>query len=839
MNFSTIERCETHSHSHYSNIRGIDSINRPMDMIMTAARLGLKGIILTDHEALCGHVEWLKAEKELKEKEKIPSYFKCGLGNEIYLTDDRSRGQKYYHFILIAKDTIGHRALRELSSIAWYNLYVDRGVERVPTLKSDLSEIMSKYKGHIIATTACIGGQLANIVFELNEATKNNNQEEINNCKRRIVEFLKYCVGIFGDDFYIEVAPSKSPDQIKFNKLVKPIAHTLGIKMILATDAHYLGEKDRYVHKSYLNSKDTDREVDAFYSYSYLMSNEEAFSNLYPYFTEEEFAILCTNTMDIYNKIGTYELFHNPIIPKVEVSDYPKIDIILPFEFKGQNNYPILRKLLSSDSVQERYWVNQCIDGLKEKHLFNKQYMDRLEIEADVITEVGNKLGNCLFEYFNTFQHFIDLFWECGSLSGPGRGSSVCFLSNYLLGITQLDPIEWDLMYWRFLNKERIELPDIDTDLSPSKRKLIFKKMRQERGELNVIQVSTFGTETSRSATQTACRGYRSEFYPDGIDVDTAAYLSSLIPVERGFVWSLSDVVYGDEAKDRKPIRTFIEEVNKYPGLLDIMLSIEGLISLRSIHASGVMLYNGDVYETNAIMRSSGGELVTQFSLHDSESLGDTKFDFLVTEVCDKLSNAINLLKEDEYFEGYDTLRAIYEEYFHPSKINLSDTRIWDALAAGTVIDVFQFNSSVGLQAAKAIKPRDPWQMTAANALLRLMAQDGYERPMDRYCRMKADISQWYIEMDKAGITKEEQKMLEKYYLKMYATPPSQEDLMLVCMEPQLGNFSLKEANAARKIVAKKKMKEIPTLKEKFVSQCPNRNIGEYVWDTVMGPQMG
>ena len=113
-----------------------------------------------------------------------------------------------------------------------------------------------------------------------------------------------------------------------------------------------------------------------------------------------------------------------------------------------------------SDNIQERYWINQCLEGLINKGLFNEdEYIDRIETEADIIKVIGEKLGNCLFAYFNTFQHYIDLFWECGSLSGPGRGSSVCFLSNYLLGITQLDPIKWELMEWRFLNKERIELP--------------------------------------------------------------------------------------------------------------------------------------------------------------------------------------------------------------------------------------------------------------------------------------------------------------------------------------------------------------------------------------------
>lgn len=846
-------RFETHSHSHYSNIRLLDSINRPKDMILTAYKLGLSGICLTDHEALCGHVEFLQLEKSLKEKGKIPEDFKIGLGNEIYLTDDRRKSQKYFHFILIAKDTEGHRQLRELSSQAWYNSYYDRGMERVPTLKSELKAIIEKNRGHIIATSACLGGELPNLVLALTkaESARNKSEDEINSIKSEIVNFLKFCTDLFGKDFYIEIAPNAdSKEQIMFNNRVKDIAKALGIKMIFATDAHYLTAKDRPMHKAYLNSKEGEREVDGFYWAAHLMDNQEAFENLYPYYNEEEFSELCANTMEIFDKVGKYDIFHNPIIPMVEVKDYPKtlsyFGVNNSYKDELDSNWKTIKSLLLSDNPQERYWINQCMEGLLNKGLFNDKYISRIETEADIIKTISEKLGNCLFAYFNTFQHYIDLFWECGSLSGPGRGSSVCFLSNYLLGITQLDPIKWGLMEWRFLNKERVELPDIDTDLSPSKRKLIFKKIREERGELNLVQVCTFGTEGTRSAILTSCRGYRGktlengEFeYPNGIDVDIAQYMTGLIPQERGFLWPLKDVINGNEEKERKPIKAFLDEVNKYEGLLDIMLSIEGLVNKRSQHASGVILYNNSPFETNALMRSPNGDLTTQFALHESEALGDTKFDFLVTEICDKITNALNLLKDDGYFQECNSLREIYEKYLHPEVINLEDKRIWEALAAGTVLDVFQFNSDVGLQAAKLIKAENPIEMTMANALMRLMGEKDKERPLDRYVRLKNNIQEWYQEVRARGLSENEIKVLERYYLPRKGVPALQEDLMLVCMDKDIAHFTLKEANNARKVVAKKKMDQIPELKKQFLDSCPNHNFGEYVWETTMGPQMG
>lgn len=850
-----IPRFETHTHSEYSNIRLLDSTNRLPELLTTAAELGMAGLTLTDHEAVCGHVQLLLAEKNLKEKEKLPKDFKVALGNEIYLTNTRTSGsQKYFHFILIAKNTYGYEALKKLSSIAWTNSYTARGKIRVPTLKSELTNILKEYPNSLIGCTACLGGELATLTRELNSLeSQNADSSTIYLKKKEIADFIEFGKNLFGEDFYIEIAPGSSYDQITYNTRIKPIAEALKVKMIFATDAHYLKASNRQIHKIYLQSSEGEgeREVDAFYADAHLMDNEEAYSYLNGIYTEQEFISMCDNTIEIMNKIESYDIFRNPIIPEVKVPDSTK-SIILPYEELA------LKKLIESNEIQERYWVTECLQVLENKKPWEvkseniekikeaggdiydqKTYYDRLNIEAEVISHISDKLGDSLFKYFNTFRHYIDLFWECGSLCGPGRGSAVCFLSNYLLGITQLDPVRWNIDYWRFLNKERVELPDIDTDLSPSKRNIIFQRMREERGEDRVIQVCTFTTEKTRRAILSACRGYKTTEYPNGIDVDIAQYLTSLIPSERGFLWSLSDVVHGNKELDRKPIKAFISEVSKYDGLLDVMLGIEGLVCARGEHASGVILYNQAPYLTNALMRSASGNLTTQFSLHDSEAIGDVKFDFLVTEICDKISNAIILLQKDGYFSEDDSLRTIYESTFHPEVINLGDQRIWEAISSGNIMDIFQFNSSVGLQAAKAIKPKNPIELTMANALMRLMGEKNEERPIDRYIRLKENMSRWYEECKNYELSEKEIKILEKYYLSRNGVPALQEDLMLVCMDSNIANFTLAEANGARKIVAKKQMSKIPELKEKFISQCPNENFANYVWKTVMGPQMG
>lgn len=416
-----------HTHTMYSNIRLLDCINRPDKLIDKAIELGLSGIAITDHECLSAHMEVNQYANKIKEK--YPN-FKVALGNEIYLVDERKSGIKYYHFILIAKDEIGHKGLRELSSTAWYNSYNDRNMERVPLTKEELSNIMSRYKGHIIATTACMGGELSTALNEKND--------------EKVSKFIKYCLNVFGNDFYIECAPSTSEEQCLTNKALYQVSKKYNIPMVVGTDAHYLTKEDRFIHKSYLNSKNGEREIDTFYEFTYLMTKEETESLLLESFTIDTVRQILNNTHLIQNKIQDYSLERTQIIPKVEVTDYPKSS---SWEW---DMYPVIRELLVSDNIQERYWINECIKKLQEMNLDgNNEYAERLEIEADIIKYIGEKLNDCLFAYFNTFKHYIDLFWECGSIVGPGRGSATGFLSNYLLGITQLDPIRWKLPYWR------------------------------------------------------------------------------------------------------------------------------------------------------------------------------------------------------------------------------------------------------------------------------------------------------------------------------------------------------------------------------------------------------
>ena len=798
---------------------------------------------ITDHETIASSIRVCKL------LEKLPPDFKLAIGNEIYLVDTRERGQKYYHFILIAKDAEGHRQLRELSSLAWINGYMDKGLMRVPTLKSDLEKVVRKNPGHLIATTACIGGELSQCMLGIMESRTIGDVESEKKYGEQATAFILWCQELFKDDFYIEIAPGASKEQIYVNQTLMKFANHYKFKVVIGDDAHYLKKEDRFVHKAYLNSTNGEREVDAFYQYAYLHDEQDCITDLYPSFgdsTMDVYKWCCQNSIDMYDSIETYSLLHNQTIPSVEVKHYDSyID-------QSLNDYPVLKEMRASKDDYDKYWVNECLLSLKKKGLDKKEYLSRLEEEADVKKTIGEKLGTNLFKYPIVLQHYIDMMWDCGSLVGAGRGSSCSGLNHYLLGVTQLDPIKWNLPFFRYINKERIELPDIDLDLCPSKRPLIMKKIKAERGdkfdinmpselrnELGATFVTTFGTETAKSAITTACRGYRSPEYPDGIDSDIATYLASLVPVERGFNWTIDEMVNGNQDKGRQPVALFNAEVAKYPGLLEIILGIEGLVKSRGIHASGVILFDEDPFEFGCFMKAPNGEVVTQYDLHDCEAAGMTKYDFLLTSVQDMIMQAIEFLQEDNELPQDWTLREIYDEYLHPEKLDIKDVATWRNIKAGKILACFQFDSDIGSQGIKKVQPADILELSNTNGLIRLMAPDGEENPMDKYVRFKANPGQWDREMESYGLTEDEQNAFRKYLNVSFGVGISQEQLMKSLMDPDICGFSLKDANAARKIIGKKQMSKIPELREQIKEQAKSDAVGKYVWDAVARPQLG
>ena len=337
---------------------------------------------------------------------------------------------------------------------------------------------------------------------------------------------------------------------------------------------------------------------------------------------------------------------------------------------------------------------------------------------------------------------------------------------------------------------------DIDIDSEKGKRDAIFDSMKEYYGQDNVLNTLTLKTEGTKSTVLTCCRGM-------DIDNDIASMIADMIPFERGASWSLKECFEGNEEKGRAKVTEFINEFAKYDGLKETMLLVEGLVSGRSIHASAVYVFSDGYLKQNSRMRAPNGKFITAFNMRDSDYCGGLKIDVLTIEAADKIHKTIDLLLEDGVIEDKGSIKATYDAYLHPDVLEYDDPEMWKLLGENSLIDAFQFETQMGSQAVKLIKPQSIEELAVANSLMRLMADDGGETPMATYVRYKADINLWYEEMDKWGLSEEEKKLMEKHLLKNCGVAESQELVMKLTMDEKISNFSVKEANKLRKAIAK------------------------------------
>ena len=364
--------------------------------------------------------------------------------------------------------------IKQLSSSKFvYDLKTDTNFLIMPIKNIEPIQIANKYVyclnntshsfvcGDVIVHN-CLGSELDANILTLHEAEIIGNTQSINEAHNNIVNFLEWCITTYGkNNFSLEVQPARSDEQLVVNSRMSSIANAFELPICITCDTHYLRKEDRYIHKAFLNSKEGEREVDSFYQFCYLQSEEEIRRNLEG--TGLDYEELCANSMKILDRCEYYTLQKNQHIVEVPVPNYP----IEPEDhhYYDKDKYPTLDKLMHSENLQERYWINQCQNELNLRHLSpqylgNDTYLERLEYEADIMDYVGQRLDTCIFAYPNFLQHYIDMIWDVGSPIGVARGSAASGLNHWLLGVTGLDPIKHGFSYWRFLNKERIELPD-------------------------------------------------------------------------------------------------------------------------------------------------------------------------------------------------------------------------------------------------------------------------------------------------------------------------------------------------------------------------------------------
>ena len=602
-----------HNHSDHSNFRLRDAISTVEGLMDRAIELGHDVVAITEHETIASAI---RAEKYYnKIKENNPN-FKLILGNEIYLVRNGLNNQnykketdRYFHFILLAKDAEGHRQIREISTRAWMRSYMARGMRRVPTYYQDLIDVIGANPGHVIGSTACLGGCLPTQLIR----NRDTGAPSMDLIKRWIAQMQN----IFGkDDFYFEMQPSFNKDQIYVNQKLVELENELGIKYIITNDAHYLKKEDRPIHKAFLNSQKGDREVDDFYATTYLMSDEDIYHYMEESLGEEVIQNAYQTIEEIRNKCEDYSLMKSLKIPRLNWKEVTTNNWI-------KEHYvsfiPYLQTFLDSEYEEDRRLADTIINRIEnDETLQNETTYNEINacLEDTWISSEVN--GSRWSAYFLNLQNIIDACWDAGTLVGCGRGSGVGFILLYLLGITQINPLreKSQTKRWRFLNPERVSVLDVDIDIEGGRRADVLKSFRQIYGEDRVANVLTLKTEKSKSAILTAARGL-------GIDVDTAQYLSSFIQADRGQLRTLKQTFYGDPDNDISASTQFrIEMEENYPELWEVAQGIEGLINGMGIHAGGVIFVDEPFTNSTALMRAPSGEIMTQFDLHDAEATG-------------------------------------------------------------------------------------------------------------------------------------------------------------------------------------------------------------------------
>lgn len=486
-----------HNHSEDSNFRLKDCIIRAEDIVNRAVELGYKGVSITEHESVSSHIRIMQRFQELKKLqnrykelkakndeqaimedkdiqknlhylEVMTDDFKLGLGNEIYLINDladvkenyESGVTKFWHFILIAKNAKGYEQLKRISSeSAWKNWYRQGKMERVPTVKHELEEIIGDEKGNLIATTACLGGELPNYILSF---FRDGNVA----AKRKIHEFITWGINVFGkENFFLELQPTlevlqntleETHPQIIVNQKLVMLAKAYGIGYTFATDSHYLKKEHRPVHEAYLKADEdnaSNRELGDFYATTYMMDIQELHDLLSTHLSEEEIANGFANTMKIHNMIETYDLSHSVIVP----SDKTIPDVELRHVFKEfYPKYQYIKKFAESDDKQEKYLTYMIEQSIVTRKLpYREAVVSRFDTELGEVWNISEKIGMRLATYYVLVQRIInEIMWKV-SYVGVARGSVTGFLMAYAIGITQMNPMKYGLPHWRHLSAER------------------------------------------------------------------------------------------------------------------------------------------------------------------------------------------------------------------------------------------------------------------------------------------------------------------------------------------------------------------------------------------------
>lgn len=846
---------ELHNHTDYSNLRLLDSISTVDELIDKARELKLKGLAITDHESLSSFVsaeKYLAKKKAENSEDKYWQRIKFIRGNEIYLTrngltaENYVRGtDRFFHFILLAKDYEGYLQLCELSSRATKNSF-QYYQQRVPTYYSDLVEIVSKNPGHLIGSTACLGGALSHALLQGRD--KKKSLEEVQNfCQAWLTRMSE----IFGEgNFYLELQPGRSEEQLYANSKIYELSQEMNLPCIITTDSHFLDADDRAVHKAYLQSQAREREVDSFYDATYMMTDEEITERMslsaVPELNERIVREMLDNTNKIADMCEEYSLLKPLEIPYLPTTfDSPVLGLEEMREVREAiPNLDLFAK--DSQTCNQQFasriyhFMVESDNGSETARYLDKIKAERMNLELGITWEAGKAVGVEWSKYLLQVSDYIEIFWAEGdTILAPSRGSAGASYACHALGINQIDPTreKAPLVFQRFINPERASVLDIDSDVQSNRRDQCIQALENKYGKERVTRVATFKTEKARSAILTAARTL-------GIDVDIARYIASLCKGKRGIPYTLGQLYHGDKEEDLAPNKEFHRLMGEYPKLWTIAKRIEGLINGLSCHAGGVIITEEPITQHCGTLMTKSGEAVTTYDLHELEDLSLIKIDLLATEGLSKIRICLDLLTEYGYLSREGTLKERYERAIGVYNLNRDNKDMWEKVGNNEIISLFQMEQQSGVQGIALTKPQTVEDLATLNSVIRLMPPDKEsERPLEKFARYKENPYDWEYDMDEYGLTADEKALMHEMFDYSNGIAAQQEDLYQLMTSEAIVGYGFGRADMLRKAVAKKNPKDYKDFEDQFWKDVESRGsslqLCKYIWNVLVAAQRG
>ena len=792
-----------HVHTNYSILDGQSKVTRLVDKAIAD---GMKGMAITDHGVMFGIKEFAdycaKVNKGRKEKGEEP--FKPIFGCEMYVArrtmhdkDKSMHDNSGYHLIVLAKNYTGYKNLIKLVSNAWVDGYYYRP-------RTD-REQLEKYHEGLIVCTACIAGEVPNKIIH----------DDIEGAR----EACEWYHRVFGDDFYLELQRHEVKDpslvanreayplQQKANKVLMKFAQEYGIKIVCTNDCHFEDKETAEAHDHLLclsTNEDLDDPKRMRYSKQEWFKTRAEMNEIFSDIPEA-----MTNTLEILNKVESYDINHGPIMPFFPIPEdfgteeewkkkFTEEDLYKEFttDENGENPLPpeegqkVIDRLGGYEKMyrikfEADYLAKLAYDGAKKLYgaPLSDEVKNHIRFELHVMKTMGFP------GYFLIVQDFINAArQELDVMVGPGRGSAAGSVVAYCLGITQIDPLKYDLLFERFLNPDRVNLPDIDTDFDDDGRGRVLQWVMDKYGHENCAHIITYSTMATKNSIKDVAR-------VEKLPPDVSNALCKAIPerLPNGMKMNLTNAIKCTPELQHAEVSEDIRERNtiKYAKML------EGTVRGTGIHACGFIICRNPIDEWVPISTATDPDFsekkvpVTQYDGHVIESTGLIKMDFLGLKTLSELKEACKVVKQTT------------GDVIDLEKIPIDDELTYQLYQRGQTVGTFQFESAGMQKYLRELHPTVFEDLIAMNALYR-------PGPMDYipdFIKRKHDPS----------LVKYDIPCMEKYLKDTYGITVYQEQVML--LSRQLANFTRGESDALRKAMGKKMKAIVDKMKPKFIKQ--------------------